>query len=227
MTRFVDLSHPVVDGTDPFPGLPAPRIEPYITRAASRDRYGGLAEFEISRVFLVGNSGTYLDSPFHRFAGRDDIAGLPLERIAGLAAIRFDARFEPDERAVAAGGLPEQLEGSAVLVHTGWSRRRGTAGYWAPGPYLSAALVDQLIDRRVALVGFDGWNVDDVADLARPAHTRLLEAGILIVEHLTHLDALPARGFRFTAVPAPIRGVASFPVRAFAELDETAGPAAS
>ena len=223
MARFVDLSHPVVDGRDAYPGLPAPRVEPHIARAASRERYGGLAEFEISGVALVGNTGTYLDSPFHRFAGTPDIGQLPLDRLAGLRGLRIDAAYAADGRAVFAASLPDDLAQAAVLVHTGWSRRRGTEAYWAPGPYLSPALVDRLIDGRAALVGFDGWNVDDTADLARPAHTRLLEAGILIVEHLTRLDELPPGGFRFTAVPPPIRGAASFPVRAFAEIEAAPG----
>lgn len=217
-SRFVDLSHPIESGQPGYPGLPAPRIEAYLTRAASRAMYQGKAEFEISRVEMVGNTGTYLDSPYHRFEGRPDIAELPLESVAGLPGHRLDGHLGPDGRGVALD-LPSGLAGAAVLIRTDWDARWGTPAYWEPGPFVGATAVGALIEAKVALVGVDFWNVDDTGDPARPAHTRFLDAGIVIVEHLRGLDLLPATGFRFSAVPAPIRGAASLPVRAFAELD--------
>ena len=215
--RFVDLSHPVVSGAPGYPGLPPALVEAFLSREASRDVYQGQAEFEIDRVDMVGNTGTYLDSPYHRFAGRPDIAALPLASIAGLAGHRLDARLGPDGRTVAVE-LPAGVARAAVLIRTGWDARWGTPAYWEPGPFLGDAAIGALVEAGVGLVGVDFWNVDDTGNLARPAHTRLLDAGILIVEHLCGLDQLPAAGFRFTAVPAPIRGAASLPVRAFAEL---------
>jgi kynurenine formamidase len=216
---LVDLSHPVVDGEVGWIGLPAPRIEPWMTHEASRERYGGLAEFEISQASLVGNAGTYLDAPRHRFAGGADIAGLPLEVLAGLPGVVLDARLGEDGRRIdlAEADLAD-LAGHAVLVRTGWDRRRGTAGYFTDGPYLSAAATERLVGAGIALLGTDGANVDDAADRARPAHTGLLGAGIPIVEHLRGLGALPAAGFRFWAVPAPVRDAVTWPVRAFAEV---------
>lgn len=216
MRRLVDLSHPIESGMPVYPGLPSPRIEAHISHAASRPTYGGLAEFEISRAFLVGNTGTYLDSPYHRFADGPDVAELPIARLAALPGMCLPA-------ARAGAGpvdvrLPAGLAGFAVLIRSGWSRRWRSRSYWRPGPYLGTALVDALVAARVGLVGVDFWNVDDPRDASRPAHTRLLGAGIPIVEHLTGLTRLPPSGFRFSAVPAPIRGAASFPVRAFAEV---------
>lgn len=224
---LVDLSHRIVSGRAGYPGLPAPRIEPYISHEASSAAYGGLAEFEITRLFLVGNTGTYLDSPAHRFPGRPDIAALPLAAVAGLRGVCLDAVIGEDGRRIAdlattddAPVVPGTLHGAAVLVRTGWAGRHGSAAYWRPGPFLSDDVVGRLIDERAALVGVDCWNVDDPDDLARPAHTRLLGAGIPIIEHLTGLDQLPSRGFRFHAAPLAIEGAASLPVRAYAEIDQ-------
>lgn len=222
MTRHVDLSHPIASGIRGYPGLPAPRIEAHISHLASRPTYAGAAEFEITRVFMVGNSGTYLDSPYHRFAGSTDIAGLPLAALAGLPGRvieaqvhdrRIDVRLDPDD----------DLEGAAVLVQTGWDRHWGSDHYWRPAPFVTGRLAERLVALGVGLVGIDSWNVDDVEDPARPVHTTLLGAGIPIVEHLTGLDLLPRRGFRFSAVPAPVVGAASMPVRAYAELEDPVG----
>lgn len=202
-----------------YPGLPSPRIEPLISHLASRDNYGGRAEFSITRLFLIGNTGTYLDSPWHRHVDGPDLAGLPLEAVAGLDGIRLDGHC-PDGRSVLLEATADELAGKAVLIRTGWDRRWGTADYWLPGPFLADPTLDLLIGAGPALVGGDFWNIDDPADPARPAHTRLLAAGIPIVEHLRGLDLLPRSGFRFYAAPPAIREAASFPVRAFAEMGE-------
>jgi arylformamidase len=221
--RLVDLSHRLRSGMPTYPGLPSPRIEPLISHAASRATYGGHAEFEITRLFLVGNTGTYLDSPYHRDAGASDLADLPLEATTALPGLCADARPSPGGRAVEIDAVDDELRGRAVLVRTGWDARWGRAAYWRPGPYLAASLVERLAMAGAALVGIDAWNVDDPGDPERPAHTRLLRAGIPIVEHLTGLGALPRAGFRFTAAPVAIEGAASMPVRAFATLPELAG----
>lgn len=219
---LVDLSHPVVDGEVGWIGLPAPRIEPWMTHEASRERYGGLAEFEISQASLVGNAGTYLDAPRHRVAGGTDIAGLALESIAGLPGVVLDVRLGDDGRRIDLVDVDlADVRGHAVLVRTGWDRRRGSDGYFTDGPYLSADATARLVDAGITLLGTDGANVDDAADRARPAHTGLLGTGIPIVEHLRGLDALPTAGFRFWAVPAPVRDAVTWPVRAFAEVPAT------
>ena len=197
-----------------YPGLPPARIEAIVDHAASRERYEGKAEFLLGRVELACNTGTYLDAPFHRFAEREDLAALSLDRIAGLPATVVDAPPEPGPVTIDAEDA--DLAGRAVLVRTGWDRRWGSPAYWEPGPFVGEDQVEQLLG--AALVGVDFANIDDTSDLARPAHTRLLDAGIPIVEHLTRLEELPRAGFRFTAVPPAIVRGASFPVRAFAEL---------
>jgi arylformamidase len=220
--RLVDLSHPLRSGMPTYPGLPAPRIEPLISHAASRGTYGGHAEFEITRLFLAGNSGTYLDSPYHRDPGAPDLAELPLEVTTALPGLCVDGRPTTDQRALEIEVADAELRGHAVLVRTGWDARWGRAAYWEPGPYLAGSLVDRLVAAGAVLVGIDAWNVDDPRDPVRPAHTRLLRAGIPIVEHLTGLGGLPRTGFRFTAAPIAIHGAASIPVRAYAELPGTA-----
>jgi kynurenine formamidase len=202
-----------------YPGLPAPRVGAILDHRQSRGRFEGRAEFYLGRVEMSGNTGTYIDAPFHRYPDREDLSQLGLARIAGLPGILIDAtasKTRARELAVDA----ESVRGCAVLVRTGWDARWRTDAYWELGPHLSAGSVDRLVDAGAALVGVDFWNVDDTTDPSRPAHTRLLAAGVLIVEHLSGLAALPESGFRFFAVPPRLVGGASFPVRAFAELHE-------
>jgi arylformamidase len=214
---FVDLSFPIEDGMATLPGvLPEAHIGPILDHDASRDRYRGKAEFYLGKVDIPGNTGTYVDSPFHRHRDAEDLSALPLERLAGLPGVVIEAPGTNTAVDLEVG----DVRGRAVLVRTGWDRRWGTEAYWEPDPYLSPATLDALIQGGAALVGADFNNVDDTTDPERPAHTRLLGAGIPIVEHLTNLEALPAGGFRFFAVPPRIVRGASFPVRAFAELGE-------
>jgi len=219
MKRFVDLSHAIEDGMRSYPGFPSPRVGAFITREDSRARYGGKAEFYIGKVEMVGNVGTYLDAPFHRHLNGADLSQLPLQSIAGLEGLVLEGTRISD-RAVFIDCNESDIEGHAVLVRTGWDRKWGTDGYWTLGPYLSDDAIELIVRARAALVGVDFWNIDDVENLSRPAHTRLLESNIPIVEHLTNLSSLPKEGFKFYAVPPPIVKGASFPVRAFAELDE-------
>ena len=214
--RFVDLSHELSDGMAPYPGLPAVRIGPHLDHEQSRDHYEN-DEFFLGKVDMPANIGTYLDSPFHRFREGEDLAQLPLERLVGLDGTVVDAPQSPRSVDIE---LPDgDLAGAALLIRTGWDSRWGTDAYWEPGPYVSGELATRLVERRVGVVGVDFWNVDDTTTRRRPVHTLLLEAGVLIVEHLCGLDRLPADGFRFFAPVLRIEGGASFPVRAFAELN--------
>ncbi|HEV2754998.1 MAG TPA: cyclase family protein [Actinomycetota bacterium] len=216
-TRFVELNHELADGMAPYPGLPAPRIGAHVDHAASRDRYDGGDEFFLGKVEMPGNVGTYVDSPFHRFADREDLAQVPLERLAGLPGFVVDVATG-DTRAAAADLPDADLTGAAILLRTGWDRRWGSDAYWEPGPYVGEDLAARLVERGAGVVGVDFWNVDDTETRRRPVHTRLLDAGVLVVEHLCNLDRLPPNGFRFFAPVLRIRGGASFPVRAFAEV---------
>jgi kynurenine formamidase len=215
--RIVDLSHPIVDGMTTYPGLPGPRLRTHISRSESGARLATGVSFHIGAVDLVANTGTYLDAPFHFHADGPDVAGLALERLVDVPAVVVRALGLD---AVGAEALPpaERLAGHAVLVHTGHARHWGSERYLGPtAPHLSAAAVDALVAAGPALVGIDSLNIDDVADLARPAHHGLLGAGIPILEHLTGLDELPDGGpVRLTALPAPVRGMGTFPVRAVA-----------
>jgi kynurenine formamidase len=215
--RLLDLSHMVEHGLVTYPGLPAPVVSDHLARAASRERYAEGTEFQIGRIEMVANTGTYVDAPFHRFADAPDVAELSLESLADLPGVVVDA--PEGARRIGPAALPRsELRGGAVLFRTGWSRHFGTPRYGQGHPFLSAELARELVRRGVALVGIDSLNVDDTEDGARPVHTALLAAGVPIVEHLARLEQLPATGFRFFAVPVKVRGMGSFPVRAFAQV---------
>ncbi len=219
MTVLVDLSHRLEPGMPAYPGLPVPRFSTWLTHAesASRGAYAPGTTFQIALYELGGNTGTYVDAPFHRHPGRPDLAGLALERLANLPGVVINALREgPIGPDMFAG---YDLSGKAVLVRTDWATRWGGDDYFRSGPFLTADACRFLVQARVALVGIDCANIDDMTDPTRPAHTLLLEAGIPIVEHLCALDRLPSAGFRFFAVPPAIVGGTSFAVRAFALVE--------
>jgi arylformamidase len=216
--RFIDLSHTIVDGMTTYPGLPAPHICDYLSRADSRGRYAPGVSFQIGRIDLVANTGTYLDSPFHRFESGHDLSELELAHVADLEGVVLRVA-DSDSRAIDAAAFSTlDVAGKAVLVHTGWARHFGTERYGQGHPFLTAAAARTLAERAARLVGIDSLNIDDAQDGERPVHTILLGAGIPIVEHLRGLEQLPVAGFRFSAVPLAVRGMGSFPVRAFARV---------
>jgi arylformamidase len=218
-SHLVDLSHTIEAGMITYRGLPAPMICDFLSREDSRSHYAPGTEFVIGRIDMVANTGTYVDSPFHRFADGADLSELPLERLADLEALVVDAPAEAG-RAVgieAFEGL--RVAGRAVLVRTGWSRHWRTDQYFEGHSFLTAEAAAYLRDGGAALVGIDSLNIDDTADLTRPVHTALLRAGIPIAEHLTGLEQLPPNGSRFYAVPVKVRHFGTFPVRAFAKME--------
>jgi kynurenine formamidase len=211
----IDLSHVVEDGMITYKGLPAPVVCDFLSREASREHYAPGTEFHIGSVQLCANTGTYVDSPFHRYPDGADMAELPLDRLADLDTVVVDSR----ERALDWAALEGvELAGRAVLVRTGWSRHWRTDAYFEGHPFLTADAAAYLVDQGALLVGIDSLNIDDTATGERPVHSTLLAAGIPICEHLTNLDALPAAGFRFSAVPVKLRGLGTFPVRSYAVL---------
>jgi kynurenine formamidase len=217
MARLVDLSHPIEAGMTTYPGMPGPVISDYLSRSDSRGRYDPGTEFNIGRIDMIANTGTYLDTPFHRFESGFDLADLPLEKVADLPGMCVP---NPGPELGAEVLYDVDVAGRAVLFSTGWDRYWRTETYGDPShPFVSAGLVDALVAGGAVLVGIDSVNIDDTRGGGRPAHTGLLEAGIPIVEHLTGLDGLVDQEFRFFAVPSPVRGMGSFPVRAFAVVD--------
>jgi len=197
-----------------YPGMPGPVITDYLSRADSRGRYDPGIEFNIGRIEMIANTGTYLDTPFHRFEQGFDLAGLPLEKVADLSGVCLRT-VGPELDADVLLGV--DITGRAVLFATGWDRHWRTEAYGdATHPHLSAVLVESLVDGGAVLVGIDSVNIDDTRGGARPAHSGLLAAGIPVVEHLTGLGGLVGREFRFFAVPPKVRGFGTFPVRAFA-----------
>ncbi len=215
---LVDLSHLIEPGMTTYKGLPGPAICDFWSRADSAAFYDDGSTFQIGRIDMVANTGTYLDTPFHRFEQGADLAGIALEQVAGLEGLVVRA---PHARCLAVGvdalaGL--DVRGKAVLIHTGWDAHWRTEAYFSDHPFLTTEAAETLVAGGAALVGIDSHNIDDTSTRARPVHTRLLGAGVLICEHLTNLAALPDSGFRFSAVPPKFSGVGTFPVRAFAKV---------
>lgn len=213
---IVDLSHAIEPGMPSYPGLPEPRLQTFFTHDESIER-GAYAEgttFEIAQYHLGGNTGTYVDAPYHRHRDGVDLRGMPLERLVHLPGIVVTAlregAIEPDSFA------GRDLAGKAVLIRTDWSERWGGADYFRSGPFLTASACRALVEAGATLVGIDCANIDNMHDPKRPAHTILLGAGIPVVEHLRGLDELPPGGFRFHAAPPAIARGTSFTVRAYA-----------
>jgi arylformamidase len=212
--RRADLSHVIEDGMVTYPGLPVPQIRPDSVRAIIRTAFEPEVGFQIGEVTLCGNTGTYLDSPFHRYPGADDLSELSLDKLAELDGVLVEV--PEGTRAVDRSLLlPYDCRGKAVLIHTGWDRHWGTNEYFRNHPFLTADAATYLAGTGAVLVGIDSLNIDDTGDTERPVHSQLLAAGIPICEHLTNLGALPAEGFRFSAVPPKLRPFGTFPVRAY------------
>lgn len=220
--RHIDLSHVIEDGMVTFKGLPGPAICDFWSREASAANYDDGSSFQIGRIEMVANTGTYLDAPFHRHADGQDLAELGLEQLSDLPALVVRQPFERDLAVDAASFAGLELSGRAVLVQTGWDRHWRTEAYFENHPFLTRAAAQLLVREGAALVGIDSHNIDDTRTRSRPVHTILLGAGIPICEHLTRLGEVPDDGFRFNAVPPKVRKMGTFPVRAHAVLRDTA-----
>ena len=212
---LIDLSHTIEDGLITYKGLPAPIVCDFLSREASRSHYSEGTEFHIGKIEMVANTGTYLDAPFHRWADGIDIADLPITAVADLPAIHINTT-ENDSRAIGPEWFEDlDLAGKAVLVQTGWDQHWNTDLYYEAHSFLTEETAVFLKQAGVRLVGIDSYNIDSTDDGSRPVHSILLRHNILIVEHMTNLGQLPAADFRFFAVPVKVKGMGTFPVRAF------------
>ena len=225
--QFIDLSHTIEHGMITYKGLPAPIICDFLSREQSKAHYAPGTQFQIGKIEMVANTGTYLDSPFHRYEDGKDLSQLELTSLADLEGIVVNAKSKEREIDVDVFDKLE-LRGKAVLIHTGWSAHWRTDKYFEGHPFLTKDAARLLADQRAALVGIDSYNIDDTADLSRPAHSLLLRNGIPIVEHMCNLNQLPnplvtasgsVPGFKFFAVPVKVKGFATFPVRALAIVE--------
>ena len=215
--KLIDLSHTVEEGMVTYKGLPAPIICDYLSREASREHYTGGTEFHIGKIELVANTGTYVDSPFHRFADGIDLSELPLESLVDLPGMVV--RATDTGRAVTADAFHGlDVKGKAVLIHTGWARHWRTDQYFEGHVFLTGEAAAHLVEAGASFVGIDSYNIDDTNDGSRPAHTQLLRANIPICEHMCNLESLPDNGFRFHAAPVKVKAFGTFPVRAYAVL---------
>jgi arylformamidase len=214
--ELIDLSHSIEHGMITYKGLPAPLICDYLSREDSKKNYAPGTEFQIGKIEMVTNTGTYLDCPFHRYADGKDLSQINLEKLAELQGVLIDAE---NHQSIGKNFFEgKDLSGKAVLVHTGWSKHWRTDAYFENHPFLTAEAADYLVLQKVKLVGIDSHNIDDTRTNTRPVHTALLRNEILIVEHMTNLNLLKGKRFIFNAVPPKFVGVGTFPVRAFAKI---------
>jgi kynurenine formamidase len=222
MKKLIDLSHTVESGMITYKGLPAPIICDFLSREASKSHYAEGTTFHIGKIEMVANTGTYIDSPFHRYADGKDLSQLALESVADLDGIIF--RVKPDLKRIgpelfANAGDVDNIKDKAVLVHTGWAKHWGTEQYFENHPYLTAEAAQWLKTSGAALVGIDSLNIDDTSDGNRPVHSILLGADIPVVEHMCHLEEVPGMPFKFSAVPVKVKDFGTFPVRAYAVIE--------
>jgi kynurenine formamidase len=216
---YIDLSHLIEDGLITYKNLPAPIVCDYLSREDSRQHYAEGTEFQIAKIEMVANTGTYIDCPFHRYADGKDVSEFELERFVDIEAITIRADYRQGLAIDKSFFEAKELRGRAVLVHTGWGDAHwNTAQYHENHPFLTEDAADYLKQVGVKLVGIDSLNIDDTRGNSRPVHSILLGAEILIVEHMCHLDAVPDEGYTFSAVPPKFKGVGTFPVRAYAKL---------
>jgi arylformamidase len=217
---LIDLSHTIEDGMTTYKGLPAPVVGHFRSHEESRSHYAEGTEFHIGRIEMVANTGTYLDTPFHRYRDGKDLSQLPLEAVANVEGIvvRWD---ESKGRSIGKTLFEgRSVRGKAVLVETGWSAHWRTERYFSGHPHLTQEAAEYLVSEGSRLVGIDSFNIDSTDGGTRPVHSTLLRAEIPIVEHLCNLAGLPETGFRFFAVPVKVKSMGSFPVRAFAIVEE-------
>jgi arylformamidase len=218
--HYVDLSHTIFNELETYQGLPAIHICDYWSREQSAERYIDGATFQIAKIEMVANTGTYIDFPFHRFEHGEDAADAPLGKLAEIPGIKIHVPYT-QQRAITENFFKGiEVREKAVLVQTDWDAHWNTAAYHKGGPYLTEGAAHYLAEAGAVMVGIDAHNIDNTTVNARPVHTLLLSKGIYIVEHLTNLSNIPNEGFHFYAVPPKIKGVGSFPVRAMAKLTE-------
>jgi arylformamidase len=218
---LIDLSHTIENGLVTYKGLPAPIICDYLSREDSKKRYAEGTEFQISKIEMVANTGTYIDCPFHRFAQGKDLSEVGLESFTDLDGIVITVPFSETLEITEEHLRNYEIRNKAVLIHTGWDRNWNTDRYYEKHPYLTEGAAKHLRDNNVKLVGIDSHNIDSTLGKTRPVHTTLLGAEILIVEHLCNLNLLPKGGFTFSAIPPKVKGVGTFPVRAMAKVTKT------
>jgi arylformamidase len=216
--RIVDLSHVIEHGMTTYKGFPGPHICDFWERENSAANFDDGSTFQIGRIDMIANTGTYVDSPFHRYADGIDLADVPLASLADLSGIVIRRPWENDIAIDVDAFDGQEVRGKAVLVHSGWDRHWRTDRYQSEHPFLTGEAAEWLVDNGAALVGIDSHNIDDTSTRSRPVHSKLLAAGIPICEHMTNLGSLPDEGFRFSAVPPKVQGMGTFPVRAYAVL---------
>jgi kynurenine formamidase len=210
---YTDLSHTIFNGLVTYKGLPAPVVCDYLSREDSKKFYVEGTQFQIGKIEMVANTGTYIDCPFHRYEDGEDLSEVSLESFVDIDGVYVEARGVNEVGPQHFHNL--DVKGKAVLICTGWAKHWNTPSYFENHPFVTAQAAEYLRDHGARLVGIDSHNIDDTRTRSRPVHSTLLRADILIVEHLCNLESLPPGDFLFSAVPPKFKGVGTFPVRAF------------
>jgi arylformamidase len=201
-----------------YKGLPPVHICDYLSRQASVPLYEEGTTFQIGRIDMVANTGTYMDCPFHRYEKGRDLSEIQLNEIVNIPGVLIDASGQQVMDVSSFSSI--EVRGKAILVFTNWAKHFNTPVYYSGHPYLTEAAAVFLRDEGALLVGIDSHNIDDTSGNRRPVHSILLGADIFIVEHMTNLNSLMGKSFLFSAVPPKIKGMGTFPVRAFAAISE-------
>jgi arylformamidase len=211
---LIDVSHSVNDGMITYKGLPAPIICDYLTREASKKHYAEGTSFQIGVITMASNTGTYVDVPFHRYEDGKDLSEIALSSLANLDGIKITVPDHIKEIGVE-HFKNAKIKGKAVLIQTNWSQHWGKDQYFENYPYVNEEAALYLRDNGAVFVGIDTYNIDDTTGKSRPCHSILLHNEIPICEHMTGLSDLPNDNFKFFSVPVKIKGMGTFPVRAF------------
>lgn len=208
--RIIDLTHRVESRAEAFPGDSSPRMT--FTARLPKD------EFNLTDLSVCVHYGTHMDAPFHFLADGITIDEIPLDWLYGPAT-RIDIRKGAGELITVEDFRPYERHltpGARIILNTGWHARFGQPAFYKDHPDIAHPAGEYLASRQLRLLGMD---LPTPNHDYTPIHKALMGAGVVLVESLANLDALPER-FTFCALPLKLAGRDGSPVRAVGMADE-------
>ena len=204
----IDLTHPLAPGMPVYPGTEPPEFVRACTIAAN-----GFAE---TRLNLYSHTGTHMDAPAHILADGLPLDAMPVSRFIGPACVLDLTACAGQTVGVdTIRAQRARLAGCEfVLLRTGWGRFWGQPGYFGGYPILAVAAAAWLADLGLKGVGIDAISFDAVESRDLPVHRILLGRGLVLIENLANIEALPTTGFQLAAFPLKLRDADGSPVRA-------------